>query len=49
VTYGAVDPGALVVVVGSWDLVEIAVRDGSARAALGAAVGDAVVIGERSS
>jgi S-adenosylmethionine hydrolase len=48
VTYGAVDPGALVVVVGSWGLVEIAARDGSARAALGAAVGDAVVIGERS-
>jgi S-adenosylmethionine hydrolase len=43
-SYGAVAPGEPVVVVNSWGLLEIAVRDGSAQASLGARVGDAVVI-----
>ena len=43
-TYGAVAPGEPVAVVGSWGLVEVAVRDGSARVTLGADVGATVVI-----
>jgi S-adenosylmethionine hydrolase len=43
-SYAAVAPGRPVAVVNSWDLLEIAVRDGSAAASLGAAVGDEVVV-----
>jgi hypothetical protein len=45
-SYSAVEPGELVAVIASWGLLEIAVRDGSARERLGAAVGDAVVVQE---
>ena len=41
-SYAAVARGTLVAVVNSWNLVEIAVRDGSARERLGAGVGTAV-------
>ena len=43
-SYAAVAPGEPVAVVNSWGLLEIAVREGSARAALGARVGDPVVV-----
>lgn len=43
-SYSAVAPGDPVAVVGSWGLVEVAVREGSARARLGVDVGEAVVI-----
>jgi S-adenosylmethionine hydrolase len=43
-TYAAADPGELVALVGSEGFVEIAVRDGSARAATGIGPGDAVRI-----
>lgn len=43
-SYSAAPPGRPVAVVNSWDLLEIAVRDGSAAAVLGAAVGDEVVV-----
>ena len=43
-SYAAVAPGEPVAVVNSWGLLEVAVREGSARAALGARVGDAVVV-----
>lgn len=43
-SYGAVGVGELVAVVNSWGLLEIAVRDGSARTKLGAGPGDALVI-----
>jgi hypothetical protein len=43
-SYGAGRPGEPVAVVNSWGLLEIAVRDGSARAALGADVGTVVTI-----
>src|SRR5262249_12489460 len=43
-SYDAVAVGQPVAVVNSWGLVEIAVRDGSARATLGARVGDAVLV-----
>jgi S-adenosylmethionine hydrolase len=39
-----VSPGQPVAVVNSWNHLEIAVRDGSAAAVLGAAVGDEVVV-----
>ena len=42
--YSAVPTGTTVAVVGSWGLVEIAVRDGSARATLGVGTGEPVVI-----
>ena len=44
VSYAAAARGSLVAVVNSWDLIEIAVRDGSARDRLGAAVGAAVSV-----
>jgi S-adenosyl-L-methionine hydrolase (adenosine-forming) len=43
-SYAAVASGQPVAVVNSWDLLEIAVRDGSAAAALGAGIGDEVVV-----
>jgi hypothetical protein len=43
-SYAAVAPGDLVAVVNSWGLLEIAVREGSARAALAARVGDRLVV-----
>lgn len=43
-TYGDVDPGAVTAVVGSSGLIEVAVRDGSAAAALGLRRGSAVVL-----
>jgi S-adenosyl-L-methionine hydrolase (adenosine-forming) len=43
-SYASVATGHPVAVVGSWGLVELAVRDGSARAALGLDVGDGVRI-----
>jgi S-adenosylmethionine hydrolase len=43
-SYAAVRPGEPVAVVNSWGVLEIAVRDGSARDRLGARVGDPVVI-----
>jgi hypothetical protein len=43
-SYSAVAPGEPVAVVNSWNLLEIAVRDGSARAIVGADVGSPVVI-----
>jgi S-adenosyl-L-methionine hydrolase (adenosine-forming) len=43
-SYASVSPGEPVAVVNSWGLLEIAVREGSARAALGARVGDPVVV-----
>jgi S-adenosyl-L-methionine hydrolase (adenosine-forming) len=43
-SYDAVAPGELVAVVNSWGFVEIAVRDGSARDAVGARVGEPVRI-----
>jgi S-adenosylmethionine hydrolase len=43
-SYEAVAPGEPVVVVNSWGLVEIAVRNGSAQASVGAQVGDSVVV-----
>jgi len=46
-SYGAVERGALVAVVNSWGLLEIAVRDGSAAARLAVGVGTPVVV-ERS-
>jgi S-adenosylmethionine hydrolase len=46
-SYGAVAPGSAVAVVGSWGLVEVAVRDGSAHATLGAGVGESVVLERR--
>jgi S-adenosylmethionine hydrolase len=46
-TYSAVAPGEPVAVVNSWGLLEIAIREGSARATLGVRLGDPVVI-ERS-
>jgi len=45
-SYSAVAPGELVAVIASWGLLEIAVRDGSARERLGASVGDPVVVEE---
>jgi len=42
--YSAVAPGEPVAVINSWGLLEIAVRDGSARAVLGARVGDPVQV-----
>jgi hypothetical protein len=45
--YGAVAAGEPVAVVNSWGLLEIAVRDCSARETLGASVGDVVVIERR--
>lgn len=46
-SYGAVQPGAPAAVIGSWGLLEIAVRDGSARATLGAGVGTPVDVESR--
>ena len=43
-SYSAVMPGTPVALIGSWGLLEIAVRNGSARSALKAAVGQPVVI-----
>lgn len=43
-TYGAVPPGALVALVNSWGVLEIARRDGDARATLGVGVGAAVTV-----
>jgi S-adenosylmethionine hydrolase len=43
-SYAAVSPGQPVAVVNSWNHLEIAVRDGSAAAVLGAGVGDEVVV-----
>jgi len=43
-SYAAVSPGQPVAVVNSWNHLEIAVRDGSAAAALGARVGDEVTV-----
>jgi S-adenosylmethionine hydrolase len=43
-SYGAVGRGELVAVVDSWDLLELAVRDGSAADRLGARVGAPVVV-----
>ncbi len=43
-SYGAVARDTPVAVVNSWDLLEIAVRDGSARERLGVGVGEAVVV-----
>jgi S-adenosylmethionine hydrolase len=43
-SYGSVGPGEPVVVVNSWGLLEVAVRDGSAHATLGAGVGAVVDI-----
>jgi S-adenosyl-L-methionine hydrolase (adenosine-forming) len=43
-SYAAVPPGELVAVVGSWGLLEIAVRNGSASARLGASKGERVVV-----
>ncbi|HZP40382.1 MAG TPA: SAM-dependent chlorinase/fluorinase [Candidatus Binatia bacterium] len=43
-TYAAAAPGEAVAVVNSWGLVEIAVRDGSARAVLHGAPGDPVLL-----
>jgi S-adenosylmethionine hydrolase len=43
-SYSAGVPGMPLAVVNSWDVLEIAVRDGSARDRLGAAVGEPVVI-----
>lgn len=43
-TYGDVNPGELVALVGSSGLLEVAVRDGSAAAALGARRGDPVTL-----
>jgi S-adenosylmethionine hydrolase len=45
-SYSAVESGELVAVIASWGLLEIAVRDGSARERLGASVGDPVVVQE---
>jgi S-adenosylmethionine hydrolase len=44
VSYASTRPGEVVAVVNSWDLLEVAVRDGSARDVLGAGVGDAVAV-----
>jgi len=44
VSYGAVSRGQAVAVVNSWGLLEIAVRDGSASAVLGARAGDPVTV-----
>ena len=44
-SYGAAPRGQAVAVVNSWGLLEIAVRDGSASAVLGARVGDPVTVG----
>jgi S-adenosyl-L-methionine hydrolase (adenosine-forming) len=43
-TYGSVESGDLVAVVNSWGMLEIALRDGSARAALDAPVGTPLVL-----
>ena len=43
-SYAAVAVGLPVAVVNSWGLLEVAVRDGSARTALGAGVGDEVLV-----
>ena len=43
-SYAAVRSGLPVAVVNSWDHLEIAVRDGSAAASLGAGVGDEVIV-----
>jgi S-adenosylmethionine hydrolase len=43
-SYAAVRSGLPVAVVNSWDHLEIAVRDGSAAAALGAGIGDEVLV-----
>lgn len=43
-SYGSVERGALVAIVGSWGLVEIAVRDGSAAGQLGVGVGEPVIV-----
>jgi S-adenosylmethionine hydrolase len=43
-SYAAVSPGQPVAVVNSWNHLEIAVRDGSAAATLGARVGDEVIV-----
>jgi S-adenosyl-L-methionine hydrolase (adenosine-forming) len=45
--YGAVAVGEPVAVVNSWGLLEIAVRNGSAKKTLGATVGDVVIIERR--
>lgn len=45
-SYSAVEPGTLVAVIASWGLLELAVRDGSARERLGASVGDTVTVEE---
>jgi S-adenosylmethionine hydrolase len=46
-SYAAVAPGEPVAVVNSWGLLEIAVREGSARATFGGRVGDPVLIEDR--
>jgi S-adenosylmethionine hydrolase len=46
-SYAAVGPGQPVAVVNSWGLLEVAVRDGSARDRLGARIGDPVVLEPR--
>jgi len=43
-SYSSAQPGQLVAVVNSWDLLEVAVRDGSARDRLRAGVGEAVIV-----
>jgi S-adenosylmethionine hydrolase len=43
-SYTAAAPGEPIALVNSWGLLEIAVRNGSARSALGAGVGDIVVV-----
>jgi hypothetical protein len=43
-SYDAVGVGQPVTVINSWGLLEIAVRDGSARAKLGGGVGDEVLV-----
>jgi S-adenosylmethionine hydrolase len=46
-TYAAVEPRSLVALVNSWGVLEIALRDGDARVALGAGIGTVVtVVGE---
>jgi S-adenosylmethionine hydrolase len=46
-TYTAVEPKGLVALVNSWDLLEIAVRDGDARTMLAVGVGTPVLVALR--
>lgn len=47
-SYQQVPPGAPLAVIGSWEMLEIAVNGGDARSALGAGRGDVVVVRRRS-